>query len=76
MIAPQDNALVKKNNVACTDDCGCGEACQNTDAPPPAGAFNADDPDELLEPDCSEEELEELQNFLNEVEEEYCDESA
>lgn len=66
----------KKNNVACTDACGCGEACQNTDAPPPAGALNADDPDELFEHDCSEEELEELQNFLKEVEDDYCDESV
>ena len=62
----------KTNNVACTDASGC----QNTDAPPPAGEFNADDHDKLLEPDCSQEELEELQNFLNEIEEEYCDEIA
>ena len=34
----------KKNKVACTDFCGCGDECMNTDVSPPA--LNADDNEE------------------------------
>ena len=67
----------KKNKVPCTDACGCGEACQNTDAPPPDGALNCDVQDNKEQSDseeCTDEELEQLQNFFDEIDEEYSDE--
>ena len=30
-----NHCTCKKNNVACTDFCGCGDSCQNTDMRPP-----------------------------------------
>ena len=35
----------KKNSVACTDFCGCGEECQNT-VSPSGGSLNVDDCEE------------------------------
>ena len=37
-----NHCTCKKNNVACTDFCGCGDSCQNTDMRP-----NFDDEDDL-----------------------------
>ena len=61
----------KKNGVPCTDFCGCGDECQNTDAPPTNAALNADNGDEEDEDadECTAEELEELEILLEEVEE-------
>ena len=62
----------KKNTVACTDFCGCGEECQNTDAPPPEGALNVDNTsDEQFgeNDECTKAEMEELEKFLQAVDE-------
>ena len=65
----------RKNNVHCTDLCGCGDKCENTDAPPPAGvSLNEDsemDNDEVSEEgvEMTEEEREELEEFLKQVDE-------
>ena len=32
-----NHCTCKKNNVACTDFCGCGDSCQNTDMRPNFG---------------------------------------
>ena len=54
----------KKNNVACTDFCGCGELCQNTDGKP---NLDGETEEELGENDIeaensSEDELDEMES--------------
>ena len=58
----------KKNNVACTDFCECGDSCENTDTRPPERLGT----DEEQEEEGAEEEAEEEDNEeeAEEVEEE------
>ena len=60
----------KKNGVACTDFCGCGDGCQNTDVPPTNAALNLDidGDDQDYDDECSAEELAELETLLSEIE--------
>ena len=54
----KNQCTCKKNNVACTDFCGCGDRCVNTDMRPPAdlGADEDDDGAESSQENASEEE--------------------
>ena len=55
----------KKNNVPCTDFCGCGDICQNTDAPPTDNCLNGeDDNEDDEESDCNDEDLQILDELF------------
>ena len=68
----KNRCTCKKNSVNCTDLCGCGDECQNTDTPP-SSAFkdiDGDDEQQFEEIDeYSEKELEGLEHYLEQLEE-------
>lgn len=56
--------IAPAKRVACTDFCGCGDSCQNTDMCPPTTNLSTDEDDfEEVE----ETELEESENELDNV---------
>ena len=60
-----NHCTCKKNNVACTDFCGCGDACQNTDMRPNL----CEDENGEAEEEEEEEEETELEEEENEEDE-------
>ena len=53
-----NHCTCKKNNVACTDFCGCGDSCMNSDMRPPDNLVGENDEDEEETHDDQDDEVE------------------
>ena len=54
-----NHCTCKKNNVACTDFCGCGDSCENSDMRPENVSLNEEEDEEAEEEVKGEEEYDE-----------------